>query len=190
MHILAAEKSKQSYLNLTSSVWISSTLRSRVQAKPHIEKTGLIIQFRFGSQAAKHLTENESKSTQLLQYFHPKFRTPKQYIFPQIWIASLLISFPNSQLFACDQKYVCQPSIHMFAGQRAHSVSDVTLTPSSFRRPEASLPLDGRAGLVKTGFLRVGDRGALSNSKLKINPVLFKFQFMKQHTAVNAGGKC
>ena len=78
----------------------------------------------------------------------------------------------------------------MFAGQRAHSVSDVTLTLSSFRRPEASLPSDGGDGLVKTGFLRVGDRGALGNSKLKINPVLFKFQFMKQHTAVNAGGKC
>ena len=43
---------------------------------------------------------------------------------------------------------------------------------------------------MKTGFLRVGDRGTLGNSKLKINPVLFKFQFMKQHTAVNAGGKC
>ena len=78
----------------------------------------------------------------------------------------------------------------MFSGQHAHSVSDVTLTPSSFQRPESSLPSDGGAGLVKTGFLRVGDRGTLGNSKLKINPVLFKFQFMKQRTAVNACGKC
>ena len=67
-------------------------------------------------------------------------------------------------MFACDQRYVCQPSIHMFSGQRTHSVSDVTLTPSSFRRPESSLPSDGGAGLVKTGFLRVGDRGTLGNS--------------------------
>ena len=121
MHILAAEKSKQIYLNLTSTVWIPSTLRSRVQAKPHAEKTGLIIQFRFGSQAAKHLTENESKSTQLLQYFHPKFRTPKQYIFPQIWIASLLISFPNSHP-VCLWPEVCLPTIDSHVCRAASSL--------------------------------------------------------------------
>lgn len=188
MHILAAEKSKQSYLYLTSTIWKSSTLRTRVQAKPHVEKTGLIIQFSFGSQTS-HWKWKQVHST--LAIFSPKvWKFLNSTCSPKSELLPCSFHFPILILFACDQRYVCQPSIHMFSGQHAHSVSDVTLTPSSFRRPESSLPSDGGAGLVKTGFLRVGDRGTLGNSKLKINPVLFKFQFMKQRTAVNAGGKC
>ena len=75
-----------------------SSISPCVQIKLYIEKTGLMLRFRFASLLPNTpMKREESKYTQLFECLHFKVRSPKDRLYiPEIRLASVLTECPHS----------------------------------------------------------------------------------------------